>query len=77
MPEEQSLLELLACPKCHGKLARVGGPAEQETQGFACERCALFYAMDDGLPNMLIEDASPWPPSAEPRRADEPGGGRA
>ena len=61
MPEEQSLLELLACPKCHGKLARIGSSAGQEPQGFACERCALFYAVDDGLPNMLIEDASPWP----------------
>ena len=95
MPEEQSLLELLACPKCHGKLARIGssapppalrgggsapppalrggGSAEQETQGFACERCALFYAVDDGLPNMLIEDASPWPPAGSAEKG-KPGG---
>jgi uncharacterized protein YbaR (Trm112 family) len=59
MPEEQSLLELLACPKCHGKLARIDSP-----DGFACAPCALFYAMDDGLPNMLIEDATPWPASS-------------
>ena len=56
MSEDQSLLELLACPKCHGKLARIDGP-----DGFACERCALFYAIEDGLPNMLIEEAKAWP----------------
>ena len=56
MPDDQSLLELLACPKCHGKLARISSP-----DGFACEKCALFYALDDGLPNMLIDDATPWP----------------
>jgi hypothetical protein len=69
MSEEQSLLELLACPKCHGKLARSGSP-----DGFACERCALFFAMDDGLPNMLIEDATPWPASS---KTTKPSGGHA
>jgi uncharacterized protein YbaR (Trm112 family) len=34
-------------------------------EGFACEACGLFYALDDGLPNMLIDEARPWPlPSA-------------
>ena len=56
MPEDQSLLELLACPKCHGKLARIRNP-----EGFACEPCRLLYAIEDGLPNMLIEEAKPWP----------------
>ena len=56
MSEDQSLLDLLACPKCHGKLARIGSP-----DGFACERCALFYAVEDGLPNMLIDEAKAWP----------------
>lgn len=23
--------------------------------------CKLFYALDDGLPNMLIDEARPWP----------------
>jgi uncharacterized protein YbaR (Trm112 family) len=61
MSDDQSLLELLACPKCHGKLARIGSP-----DGFACERCALFYAIEDGLPNMLIEEAKAWPQQAKP-----------
>ena len=51
-----SLRELLACPKCHGVLRTIPSP-----EGFACEACGLFYAIDDGLPNMLIDDAKPWP----------------
>jgi uncharacterized protein len=59
--EPESLLELLACPKCHGSLHRVSAP-----EGLGCAACALFYAIDDGLPNMLIDDAKPWtPPTAE------------
>jgi hypothetical protein len=54
--QAQEFLELLACPKCHGALRGVDGP-----EGFACEGCKLFYALDDGLPNMLIDEARAWP----------------
>jgi uncharacterized protein YbaR (Trm112 family) len=64
MSDDQSLLDLLACPKCHGKLARINSP-----DGFACERCALFFAIEDGLPNMLIEEAKAWPAKSEAGRA--------
>ena len=56
MTETQALIDLLACPKCHGQLLRSERP-----EGFACEACHLFYAQEDGLPNMLIDDAKPWP----------------
>ena len=46
----------LACPKCHGRLERISRP-----EGFACGACRLLYAIDDGLPNMLIDDAKRWP----------------
>jgi uncharacterized protein YbaR (Trm112 family) len=55
----QELLELLACPKCHGDLAAADAPA-----GFVCASCKLFFAMDEGLPNMLISEAHPWPLAA-------------
>lgn len=64
MTQADSLIDLLACPKCHASLQRVAAP-----EGFACERCALFYAVEDGLPNMLLDDAKPWPLSA-PARAE-------
>ena len=56
MPIDPKLVDLLACPKCHGQLATVAKP-----EGFACEACKLFYAVEDGLPNMLIDDAKRWP----------------
>jgi len=56
---DQPLVDLLACPKCHGKLATVESP-----EGFACNACGLLYAVEDGLPNMLVEEARPWPPDA-------------
>jgi uncharacterized protein YbaR (Trm112 family) len=56
VPKERPLSELLACPKCHGSLIGVESP-----EGFACQACSLFYAVEDGLPNMLIDDATPWP----------------
>lgn len=56
MSKDVSLYSLLACPKCHGTLTRVEQP-----EGLACPACNLFYAVDDGLPNMLIDDAKPWP----------------
>lgn len=52
----QELLELLACPKCHDKLTAADVPA-----GFVCASCKLFYAMEEGLPNMLISEARAWP----------------
>jgi uncharacterized protein YbaR (Trm112 family) len=36
-----------------------------DPEGFVCEACRLFYAVDDGLPNMLIDDAKPWPLAVE------------
>jgi uncharacterized protein YbaR (Trm112 family) len=53
--QDDSLLGLLACPQCRGALRRVASPP-----ALGCERCRLLYAIDDGLPNMLVEDAKPW-----------------
>lgn len=54
--QSQSLDALLACPKCHGSLKRESQPA-----GFVCASCKLFFAIEDDLPNMLLDDAKPWP----------------
>ena len=48
------LLEILVCPKCEGDL-------EYRTQpeSLVCHRCRLVYAVEDGIPIMLIEEAKP------------------
>jgi uncharacterized protein YbaR (Trm112 family) len=59
--EVEELLDLLACPQCHGALAPVDSPS-----GLLCEACRLFYSSDEGLPNLLISDARSWPLPAAP-----------
>lgn len=59
MSLDPEFVALLRCPKCRGALQQHKAPS-----GFACASCAVFYAVDDDLPNFLIEDAKPWPLSA-------------
>ncbi len=45
-----ALLDLLACPACHGDL--------RETHGaWHCQRCAVAYPIEDGIP-IFVEAAS-------------------
>lgn len=55
MPISQELIEILACPKCKGKLEKIDTP-----EGFGCPACNLLYKVEDGIPNFLIDEASPW-----------------
>lgn len=52
MPLAKELLDILACPKCKGELEY---NPEQET--LTCWACKLRYAIDDGIPIMLIDEA--------------------
>jgi uncharacterized protein YbaR (Trm112 family) len=55
MPVDPKLLDLLACPKCKGPLDyRTATP-----EGFSCVACELFFRVEEGIPNFLIEEASP------------------
>ena len=46
----QDLLEILVCP-----LGRA--PLRQEGEYLVCTRCGLGYKVEDGIPNMLIDEA--------------------
>ncbi len=48
----QDLLAILACPRCHGTLA-----VAATKQRLECATCQLAYAVKDGVPNFLLEDA--------------------
>lgn len=48
------LLEILVCPKCKGDLEYRKTPEE-----LVCHACRLRYAVDDGIPIMLIDEAKP------------------
>lgn len=49
------LLRILVCPKSKSPLQHVSGPPEV----LICRTCRLVYAVQDGIPVMLIDEARP------------------
>ncbi len=60
MSLDPKLLEVLACPKDKGPLTYI-----KDREVLVNERLGLAYRIDDGIPVMLIDEATPWPPAAE------------
>ena len=54
MSLDPKLLEIIACPKCRGRL-------ESKPDGTAllCRACRLAYPIVDEIPNLIAEDAQP------------------
>ncbi len=55
--------DLLACPRCHGPLVEVP-PAPASSAGpeaLGCRACALAFPVEQGIPVLLVERATPWP----------------
>ena len=50
----QQLLEILVCPKCRGELEY-----REREAALLCHRCKLRYEVRDGIPIMLIDEATP------------------
>lgn len=50
----KELLEILACPKCKGRL-----DWKKDDDALACGSCRLEYPITDGIPELLIERAKP------------------
>ncbi|MGH8874215.1 MAG: Trm112 family protein [Acidimicrobiia bacterium] len=50
---DPDLLEILVCPDCHASLEE-----REETSLLACTGCGLRYPVRDGIPVMLIEEAT-------------------
>ena len=55
MPIDKELLDILVCPKCKGELEYRTAPAEE----LVCHACRVRFAVDDGIPIMLIDEAKP------------------
>ncbi len=51
----ETLLDVLACPVCHGSLRREG-------ELLICASCKVGYPVRDGIPVMLPEAARPVTP---------------
>lgn len=48
------LLDILACPRCKGPVA-----PEDDHSRLICAACQLQYRVDDGIPIMLVDEATP------------------
>ena len=48
------LLEILACPQCKGELEY-----RESEAALLCHACELRYRIEDDIPVMLIEEATP------------------
>ena len=52
---DPELLEMLVCPKCKGSLCE----RHEGGQNFLdCAACGLGYPVQDGIPVMLVEEAT-------------------
>ena len=54
---DPQLLSYLVCPACHGELESVG--ANDDAPGLECQKCGRVYPIRDGIPVMLVEEATP------------------
>ena len=48
------LLEILVCPQCKGDLAY-----REEVPALDCGACRLRYRVEEDIPVMLVEEATP------------------
>ncbi|MFT6734334.1 MAG: hypothetical protein ACJAS9_002534 [Polaribacter sp.] len=49
---DKKLLEVIICPRCHGKL-----DLDKKNANLICRFDRLSYQIDDGLPVLLVEKA--------------------
>ena len=55
MPLPEELLEVLACPNCHGKIELT-----DDLQAVECAEDRLRFPIVDGIPVMLLDEATPY-----------------
>ncbi len=56
MALDKKLLNIMACPKCKGGLKYKD---VKEEESLSCLKCRLKYRVEDGIPIMLIDEATP------------------
>ena len=59
---DTSFLDILVCPKCHGKLEY-----REDAEDLRCWSCRVQYRIEDDIPIMLIDEAEPIPEGEKPR----------
>ena len=60
MPIDPKLLEILICPDCQQPVRE-----QDPDQGLECSGCGRVYPVRDGIPVMLVDEASDPTPGAK------------
>jgi uncharacterized protein len=54
MSLDPQILEIIACPKCKGRLE-----LKPDNSVLLCHDCRLAYPVVDDIPNLITDDAKP------------------
>ena len=54
LPIDKELLDILACPVCKTDVVLT-----EDKKGLRCVNCGRVYPIRDGIPVMIIEEATP------------------
>lgn len=54
MSLDPKILEVIACPKCKGRLE-----TKSDDSALLCRNCRLAYPVVDDIPNLITDDAKP------------------
>ncbi len=61
---DQRLLDLLACPACHGAV-HLEPDQQAHDDRVVCDDCGRRYPVRDGIPIMLVDEAESGPSAQE------------
>ena len=64
-------LEVLACPCEHHAGLELHRAADGTADGFVCARCASSFPIRDGVPVLLVDEATPGPRGIGAQLADD------
>jgi hypothetical protein len=62
MSLDPKILEIIACPKCKGRLEPKVSPSGDDSGGdsaLLCRTCRLVYPVVEDIPNLITDDAKP------------------
>lgn len=61
MTIDPMLLEVLACPCEHHAPVEASGSGPEDVDALVCTRCRTRFPVRDGIPVMLLDEATPGP----------------
>jgi uncharacterized protein YbaR (Trm112 family) len=65
------LLEVLACPCEHHAPVELRSTGDEGGESFVCTRCVTTFPVRDGIPVMLLDEATPGPRGIGAQLTDE------